>query len=175
MKRLLVVVLAVLCVMGLVVGAGAMDKKKCDGGMPSHEGCRCGGGEGAHPNMEMLKRLGLDAKQEAAVKAIHEKTQKEMIKRQADIKIAEIELREILAVDTVDMAAAAAAVKKLEGLKTDMKMMSIKSMEEVKSNLNPEQKKKIIEMVGRGPVMDHSKCDEHGKGKGEMGMHHGQH
>jgi Spy/CpxP family protein refolding chaperone len=174
MKKLFLVLLVVLCVMGLVVNAGAAEKKKGSGPMSSQDGC-CSlcGGEGQHSHMEMFKHLGLDEKQASAVKAIHSKTRKEMIKRKADIQIAEIELKEILSSDTVDMAAAEAAVKKVEGMKSDMKMMHIKAMSEIKSNLNPEQKKKFSEMMGSGSMMGKAQCDMHGKGKGKMGgMHH---
>src|SRR5208337_4658531 len=104
------------------------------------DGCGCGG---PHPFMGMFKKLGLDKKQMEAVHEIHLKTMKAVIQKKADIKVAKIELMEILSKDPVDMTAAETAVKKLEGLKTEMKMMHIKAMEERKSNLNAEQKEEF--------------------------------
>ena len=51
-----------------------------------------------------------------AVRQIHLNTMKVMIKEKADVKVAKIELMEILTKDPVDMTAAEAAVKKDRGL-----------------------------------------------------------
>ena len=80
-----------------------------------------------------------------------------MIRHKADVEVAEIELKEILSKDPVDLNAAEAAVKKIEGIKSEMKMLHIKTMEEIKSGLTPEQKKKFISLMGMGGM-------EHGKG-----------
>ena len=157
MKRVIFVVLAVLVVMGLALSVDAAARKKAAGkhmGMPGCEGeCCCAG-----PHMERLKELGLDDKQMEAVKAIHFRTQKEMIRARADEQLARLEVRELLSKDTVDLKAAEAAVKKLEGIRTEMKMTHIRAMEEIKSNLTPEQRKKFISMMGEGRMM--------GRGKG---------
>lgn len=158
MKKIALVVLAALFVMGVAVNSNAVMKKKGGsmrgGGMMACDGGGCGDGS----CMEKLKALGLDEKQLAAVKMIHLKVKKEMIRKKADIKVAEIELMEVLAKDPVDLAAAEAAVKKTEGLKSEMKMMQIKTMEEVKTNLTPDQKKKFSSVMGMGPM-----CQEKGK------------
>ena len=182
MKKLVLISLAVLFVVGLAVSSDAVVKKKGMGkgaGMASCDGdCGCDGAP-----MEKLKALGLDDKQKEAVEAIHFRTKKEMVRKRADVQVAEIELREILSKDPVDLNAADTAVKKIEGLKSEIKMLHIKAMEEIKSNLTPEQKKKFISMTGMGMGrMGHGKgmkgqCDMHGMDDmGEMGpMGHGQH
>ncbi len=166
MKKLFLISLAVLLVMGLAVSSEAVVKKKGMGmraGMPEcdmHCGC-----DGSH--MEKLKALGLDEKQDAAVKAIHLRTKKDMIRHKADVQIAEIELKEVLSKDPVDLNAAEAAVKKIEGLKSEMRMLHIKAMEEIKTNLTPEQKKKFISMMDMpmGMGMGMGSC----RGMGKMG------
>ncbi len=182
MKKLALICLAFLFVMGLAVNSGAADKNMSGGphgGMYKQEGgCGCGG---PHSHMAMFKKLGLDEKQKETIKQIHFKTMKEMVKKRADIKVAKIELREILSKDPLDMAAAESAVKKIEGLKVEMKMMHIKTMEEIKSNLNPEQRKKFIEMIGmmvrhHGAMKGNCSCGMHGMGpmkeKAEMKHKH---
>jgi Spy/CpxP family protein refolding chaperone len=163
MKKLFLISLAVLFVIGLAVSSDAVVKKKGMGmgaGMASCDGdCGCNGSP-----MEMLKALGLDEKQKEAVQAIHFRTKKEMVRIRADVQVAEIELKEILSRDPVDLKAAEAAVKKIEGVKSEMRMLHIKAMEEIKANLTPEQKKKFISTMGMG-MMGHGKGM---KGKGHM-------
>ena len=168
MKKLFLVSLVVLFVMGLAVGSDAVVKKK---GMGMRAGmhecdmdCGCCG-----PHMEKFKALGLDEKQNAAVQAIHLRTKKDMIRKRADVQVAEIELKEVLSKDPVDMSAAEAAVKKIEGLKSEMKMLHIKAMEEIKASLTPEQRKKFISMMDMGMCMGSM---EHGKGMMGKGHKH---
>jgi len=187
MRKAFLVLLTVIFVMGLAISSGAAEKEKSGAphdGMYKHEGgCGCGG---EHPFMGMFKKLGLDKKQMAAVREIHLNTMKDVIKKKADIKIAKIELMEILSKDPVDMTAAESAVKKIEGLKTEMKMTLIKSMVEIKSNLNAEQKEKFSSMMRhmmmKREMMGHGmkggmrggecECQKHGMGhmheKGQM-------
>lgn len=166
MKKLAMVLFAVLFVMGLAVNSDAAAKESggMHGGMSKHDkGCGCAG---SYSPMSMFKKLGLDEKQKEAVRAIHLQTKKTMIKKAADIKVAKIELQEILSKDPVDLAAAEAAVKKIENQRTEMKMMRIKAMEEVKSNLNPEQRKKFSEMMSFLSMKRHGRhgeCRMHGE------------
>ncbi len=164
MKKLFLISLAVIFVMGLAVSSDAVVKKRGMGrsaGMAACDGdCGCDGSP-----MEKLKALGLDEKQNEAVQAIHFRTKKEMVRNRADVQVAEIELKEILSKDPVDLKAAEAAVKKIEGIKSEMRMLHIKTMEEIKANLTPEQKKKFISTMDMGKM-------GHGKGmKGKCNMH----
>ena len=170
MKRLFLISLAVIFVMGLAVSSDAVVKKRGMGrsaGMAACDGdCGCDGSP-----MEKLKALGLDEKQNEAVKAIHFRTKKEMVRKRADAEVAEIELKEILSKDPVDLTAAETAVKKIEGLKSAMKMLHIKAKEEIKSNLTPEQKKKFMSMTDMGMGMGMGQMG-HGKGmKRHCNMH----
>ncbi len=102
---------------------------------------------GDHPMWKFLTGLGLDDKQKDAIKALHSKTMKDMIKRMADMQIAGLELRDLLDKDPVDMKAVEAAVKKNEPLRTEMFLAHIKAFEEMKSILTPDQRKKLKEMM----------------------------
>ena len=172
MKKLFLISLAVLFVMGLAVSSDAVVKKKGTGRhgcMTASEGdCGCGGSP-----MERLKDLGLDEKQKEAVQAIHMRTKKEMIRKKADVQVAEIELKELLSKDPVDLNAAEAAVKKIEGMKSEKRMLHIKTMEEIKASLTPEQKKKFVSMTGSCMGMGMGMCGMgHGNGmQGGCGMH----
>jgi len=182
MKKLVLISLAVLFVMGLAVSSDAVVKKKGAGGRAGMAawdgGCGCNG----FP-MEKFKALGLDEKQTEAVKAIHFRTKKEMIRDRADAEVAEIELKEILSKDPVDLKAAEATVKKIEAVKSEMRMLHIKAMEEIKANLTPEQRKKFVSMMGMGRMghgkgmkgKGHKHCMDNMDNMEEMGpMGHGQ-
>jgi len=170
MKKLFLISLAVIFVMGLAFSSDAVAKKKGMGrgaGMAACDGdCGCDGSP-----MEKLKALGLDDKQKEAVQAVHFRTKKEMVRNRADVQVAEIELKEVLSKDPVDLKAAEAAVKKIEGVKSEMRMLHIKAKEEIKANLTPEQKKKFVSAMGMGMGMGMCKKG-HGKGmKGKCNMH----
>ncbi len=174
MRKAILVLFTLLLVMGLAVNSGAAEKEKGSaphGDMYKHEGgCGCGG---THPFVGMFKKLGLDEKQKEAIRAIYFRTKKEIIRKKADLQVAKIELYEILSKDPVDMTAAETAVKKSEGLKTEMKMMHIKAMEEIKSNLNADQKKEFSSMM-RHMMMKREMMGDgmrHGMAEGECRCH----
>lgn len=180
MRKLAVNLILVLFIMGVAVVSYADEKKAGD--MPHHKPAYSQGCEGGQHHMFMFKKLGLNDQQKAAIRAIHFRTMKEMVQKKADIKVAKIELREILTKDPVDMAAAEAAVKKIENLRAEKTMMHIKAMEEIKSNLNADQKKQFTEMMMHWMMMHKMMkrgggecgCQEHHHKGGMMkkeGMH----
>ncbi len=163
MKKL-VLLLAVVLLVGMSVSSFAMDKKDVPGK----------GMHGDQMMMENFAALGLDEKQKETVKAIHFRLKRDVIRKKADIDVAEVELRELLGKDAVDLKEAEAKVKQIESLKADMKMMHIKTREEIKSNLTPEQKKKFAAMhSGHGRFMEGCACAACGTGRCMMKMKSG--
>lgn len=168
--------LVVLFALGLAavvaVDAGAaMHGKKKHGGMGAGmTDCRMDEG---NPMLMKLMSLGLDDRQKEQVQAVHMNMRKNDIRGRADIAVAEIELREILLRDPVDLNAAEAKLKHIESLKTALHFGRIKAHEEVKAILTPAQKKKL------GPMMMGMGHDGRG-GMGcgcmysGMGLMHGQ-
>jgi Spy/CpxP family protein refolding chaperone len=90
-----------------------------------------------------LMNLGLNEKQNEAIKEINRKVLKSAIRKRADLEIAGIELRDILDKDSVDLTAVEALLKKIESLNADIHFLHIKAMEEIKALLTLEQKKKM--------------------------------
>jgi len=137
----------------------------------------CCQGEGS-PMMEKLMSLGLDDKQKESIRSIHMNMKKEHIKGRAGVDVAQIELKEILMKDPVDLKAAEAKLRQIEAMKTDLHFGHIKAHEEVKAVLTPEQRKKfntmMLEMGGcMGMMHDHDGLGmRHGMEKGK-GMKHG--
>ena len=150
--------------MGMMHGMGGMQ----GGGMMMDDD---------HPMWKHLMGLGLDEKQQAALKAIRSKTMKDMIKKKADMQIAGIELKDLLDKDIVDMKAVEASVKKSESLRTEMFLAHIRAHEEMKSILTPEQRKRFKEMMppGHGAGCEGcGKMDDEAKPK-DMPMHEHMH
>ena len=117
---------------------------------------------GEHHILGKLMSLGLDEKQKEAVKEIVRKTMKETIKKRADLDIARIDLRDLLDKDSVNMRAVESKLKQIASLETDIHLSHIKAHEEIKSELTPDQRKKLKEMM------------EHGMMMGKMGMMEGK-
>jgi Spy/CpxP family protein refolding chaperone len=162
MKKIGLILIAACFITGLVVASASaqMGSKGMD--MGCGMGMMGGGGgmgmwDGAHA-MHVISSLGLDDNQSTEVKAVLRKFQKEMIQKRADIQVAEIELKEILEKDPVDVKVAETKVKQIASLKTETAMMHIQGIEDVKAKLTPEQKKKLSEMMqmrgmGHGKAM----------------------
>jgi Spy/CpxP family protein refolding chaperone len=110
---------------------------------------------GSHHRMMhiCMNYLGLDAKQRQQIREIKLASLKDVIHKRADMQIAHLELRDLLAQDPVDMKAVAAKVKQIEGLRAGIQLALIKAKEEVKAKLTPEQRQKLMEMMGKSPVM----------------------
>jgi Spy/CpxP family protein refolding chaperone len=108
--------------------------------------------EAGHPMWRHILNLGLDKKQKVEIKQIRSRVMKEMIKKSSDASVAEIELKDILDRDPVDMKAVEAKLKQIEATKTEMHLLFIRAREEVKSKLTPEQRKTFLEMPEMGPM-----------------------
>lgn len=130
------------------------------GGRGMGAGMMCGCGmdgmmmDAEHHMSKIIKDLNLDDQQKAFMREIKSRMMKETIRRKADMHIAQIELKDLLMQDTVDMKAVEAKVKQLEAMKTEMQLSHIKAMEECKAKLTPEQRKKFREMMEAEPMME---------------------
>ncbi len=84
-------------------------------------------------------KLGLSKEQSAKLKPIHLEMEKKQVRFRADLKLARIDLREIMAVKDFDLEKASAQVRKIEELKTAHRLEMLKFMKEVRSILTAEQ------------------------------------
>jgi Spy/CpxP family protein refolding chaperone len=157
MKKLAVIVAAVSILALTALAYGDMGGH----GMGSGMMCGCGMDE-QMMGTEHLKSLNLDEQQKVFIGEIKSRMKKETIRRTADMRIAQIELKDLLTQEPVDMKAVEAKVKQLETMRTEMQLSHIKAMEECKTRLTPEQRKKLREMMEAGPMME------------KMGMKHDQ-
>jgi len=128
-----------------------------------------------HPVWKHVMGLGLDDKQKEALKALRTRTMKDMVKKNADMQLAVIDLGSLLDKDQVDMKAVEALAKKKESIRTDLFLAHIRMHEDIKALLTPDQKKKLKEMMEPEHGAGSMGCREmmHGDA-GYRGMHSGE-
>ena len=159
-KSSLYFIVTLMCLMFLTaVQVSAFDMQKPeDGKLPGHPGgttpCQGVGKWQAgmrhhkqHRFRLALKKLNLTDDQKNVIQELRISMKKDMIKKRADLQIAQIELHGQLHKDIVDMKAVESQLKKVEGIKTSMKLNAIKTREEIKSKLTPDQQKKLVDLM----------------------------
>jgi Spy/CpxP family protein refolding chaperone len=97
--------------------------------------------------MEHADKMGLTDDQMAKMKPMHREMQKKQIRSKADLKIAEIELMEIMEVKDFDLDKATVAVKKIEDMKTAQHLEMLKAMKDMRAILTEEQFKNMHKMM----------------------------
>ena len=95
-------------------------------------------------------KMGLTDEQIMKMKPLHREMQKKQARFMADLKIAEIDLMEIMEVKDFDLAKADAAVKKIAEIKTAHQLEMLNAMKEMRTNLTDEQFKKMKKMMSMG-------------------------
>jgi Spy/CpxP family protein refolding chaperone len=97
--------------------------------------------------MEQADKMGLTDDQMMKMKPLHREMQKKQIRSKADLKIAEIELMEIMDVKDFDLDKATSAVKKIEDIKTAQHLEMLKAMKDMRAILTDEQFKNMHKMM----------------------------
>lgn len=97
--------------------------------------------------LDHADEMGLTDDQVMKLKPIHREMQKKHVRFKADLKIAEMELMEIMEVKDFDLEKASSAVKKIEGIKTAHHLEMLQAMKEVRGALTDEQFKKMKTMM----------------------------
>jgi Spy/CpxP family protein refolding chaperone len=116
----------------------------------------------------MLKtELTLSEGQEKQLKDILYQVTKTTIKQRADVRVADLELQQLLDADPVEMGKVEAKLKDLEGLRTALRLNLIKAHEQAKGVLSPEQRQKLERLHDHHPGMQ-GMMGEGGMGNMEM-------
>jgi Spy/CpxP family protein refolding chaperone len=97
--------------------------------------------------IEQADKMGLTDDQIMKMKPAHSEMQKKQARFKADLKIAEIELMEIMEVKDFDLEKASLAVKKIAEIKTAHHLEMLKAMKEMRTILTDEQFKKMKKMM----------------------------
>ena len=88
-------------------------------------------------------KIGLSEEQKKKVTPLHNEMQKKQIRFQADLKIAQLEMKDIMEPKDFDIEKAKAAVKKTEDIKSAHHLEMLKAMKEVRSIFTEEQYQKL--------------------------------
>ncbi|MBI4715377.1 MAG: periplasmic heavy metal sensor [Nitrospirae bacterium] len=124
---------------------GQMDDDGMEMGSPGSHPFMPGPGMGmpwgGHPPMASYywEELKLNDKQKEQMHKVYTEYSKEMVRRQADIRIAEMDLADLIEEKKVDMAAVEKAVKKVEGLRRDRTLYRVKALMKTRDFLTEEQ------------------------------------
>jgi Spy/CpxP family protein refolding chaperone len=118
------------------------------------------GDGGERPLISLMLRnreeLQLTPEQIQKLEALRSDFRKDAVKRSADLQVAELELKELLITDPVDMAKVESQVKRIEALRGEQRLTRIKTIEEGKALLIPEQREKLKTLAqkrGRGSAL----------------------
>jgi Spy/CpxP family protein refolding chaperone len=112
------------------------------------------------------KDIGLTAEQVAKLKDIQLNLDKTRIKSEADIQVAERELKALTDDEKSDLSAIEAKLKQSEDLQVGLRMTSIKTRRDVLALLTPEQR-------GKEKAEHEKMMDQHKQGGRSQGSPHG--
>jgi Spy/CpxP family protein refolding chaperone len=145
-----------------MMGPGMMEMME-SGGMGGHMGMMEPG-----PMLRMLKtELALSEGQEKQLKDILYQATKTSIQQRAAVRVAELELQQLLDADPVDMGKVEGKLKDIEGLRAALRLNLIKAHEQAKGVLSSEQRQKLARIHDRLPGM-RGMTGEGGMGRMEM-------
>jgi Spy/CpxP family protein refolding chaperone len=103
--------------------------------------------EGDLPFWENIQILGLEERQIQQIKEIRDQFLLETIKQRTELQFVAIKMKELLEKDPVDLVMAETVLKQRESAKLALELSSLRAVEEAKSILTQEQRKKIQEVL----------------------------
>lgn len=77
--------------------------------------------------------------------------QRDAIRRDAEIRVAEMDVAGLLEAEPVDMAKVETKVREAERLRADLRVARIRTIEEGKTQLTPEQRSKLVQITAAPP------------------------
>lgn len=92
--------------------------------------------------------LGLSASQVQELERLRMEFQREAIKRDADQRVAEMDLASLLKSEPVDMGKVEAKVREIERARADLRLARIRVIDQGKAQLTPDQRAKLAMLAG---------------------------
>jgi Spy/CpxP family protein refolding chaperone len=114
--------------------------------------------------MAMMQKLNLTEQQQAQIRKLHVDFQKKQIQNQAKIKLARLDLSQMLQADKPDRPAIEKIIRDISSLETDTKLARVDQMLAIRNVLTPDQLKTWKEQ----------RMNRRGMMRGRMGMLQGQ-
>ena len=97
--------------------------------------------------------LGLSADQVRRLEQLRDNFQRQTIRNEADLRILELDIAALLDSEPVDMAKLETKMREEEKLRADLRIARIRAIEQGKALLNPEQRKKLTELLRQAPLL----------------------
>ncbi len=129
------------------LGAGPGPESDLDDFMPGGLGMGRGGngpGAGAGMMMRRLAALDLSSDQWARVRQIHLDTQKQIIPKQADVRVAQIDLQQLMQVDQPNMNQIDAKITEIATKRAEVQKLRVRMLMQVRGVLTDEQRQKFL-------------------------------
>jgi Spy/CpxP family protein refolding chaperone len=92
--------------------------------------------------------LGLSSQQVQDLEDLRDGYQREAIRYEADIRIAEVELQSFLKADAVDLEQVKVKLQEIEDVRTELRLARIRAIEQGKALLSSEQHEKLQSLLG---------------------------
>ncbi len=93
------------------------------------------------------EKLGLSDDQVKKLEQIRSDFEKETIRNEADTRVAEIDLNELLQAPSVDLGKVEGKIREVERLRADLRIARIRAIEKGKGLLSAEQRKRLQDLV----------------------------
>src|SRR5262245_56318128 len=93
------------------------------------------------------EKLGLTPAQVKSLEQLRNDFQKESIRKDADLRVAEMDLNGLLGAEKIDMPKVEAKVREIERLRTDLRLSRIRTIQKGKEVLNADQRKILHELL----------------------------
>ena len=98
-------------------------------------------------------KLGLNDQQKTKINEIRRKYSKDIIRQGAELKIAEIDLDALLKASDINLGKVKEALKKSEGIETQIRYLKIEALTEAKKILTEGQRETLRKMMEEPPPM----------------------
>ena len=94
------------------------------------------------------QQLDLSPQQVQDLEGLRDGYQRQAVRSEADIRVAEMDLQRLLKADPVDLEQVKATLQEIERLKTELRLERIRAIEQGKALLNPNQREKLQALLG---------------------------
>ncbi|MBI4487653.1 MAG: periplasmic heavy metal sensor [Deltaproteobacteria bacterium] len=93
------------------------------------------------------EELGLSPEQVRDLERVRSDFQREAIRREADLRVAEADLSRLLDAESVDLMEVEPKIREIERLRAELRLARIRTLEQGKAQLSPEQRKKLQNLL----------------------------
>jgi Spy/CpxP family protein refolding chaperone len=97
--------------------------------------------------LSQRQELGLTTAQVNELEQLRADFEREAIKRDAELRVAELDIAMLLKSDPVDLGKVEAKVREIERTRADLRIARIRAIEQARARLTPEQRAKLADLL----------------------------